>query len=97
MEFRQIRGCTRPKWQQEAVYLAVTHLTWMPLTVREEAHRLVGQITANPQEGRALFEILTKDLSVEAAWQKFGVSKQRLYGMRREFYERFLKDTIRLR
>lgn len=94
MGFRKIRGCRRPEWAQEIAYLTVTHLTWMPQEIRSEAYGLIDQIARDPVEGRALFELLTKDKTVDAVYERFRISKARLYKMREEFYEGFLSGTI---
>ncbi|MBQ7737988.1 MAG: hypothetical protein IJT62_09195 [Oscillospiraceae bacterium] len=95
MGFRKIQSCRRPEWQQEMVYLTVTHLSYMPIAVKDEAYKLIDTLTKRPDEGRALFEMLTKDITLESAWLKYGVPKGKLLKMRREFYDRFLSETIR--
>ena len=94
MGFRTIRNCRRPAWAQEMTYLTVMHLDWMPPAIRSEAYGLIQQIARDSTEGRALFELLTKDKTVDAVYERFRISKTRLYQMRKEFYERFLSGTI---
>lgn len=94
MGFRPIRGCKRPPWVQEIENLAVRHLNWMPPELRSEAYGLIEQIARDPTEGRALFELLTRDITVDGAYEKFRISKRRLYEMRAGFFDRFLSGVI---
>ena len=97
MRFQARKNCDRPAWVQQIVDLVVRHLNWMPLEVHDEAYQLVGEIAGDPVDGRALWELLTRDITVEGIHMKYGVPISRLYKMRDEFFERFLSKTIRKR
>lgn len=85
----------RPDWIKQMIGYIIRHLEWFPPRVREEFYQLVGEIAPDPWEGRALFELLTRDLSLTATATKYQVPVSRLSRMKREFHEKFLADEIR--
>ena len=87
----------RPDWIKPMIGYIIRHLDWFPPRVREEFYQLVGEIAPDPREGRALFELLTRDLSVSATAAKYQIPVNRLARMKRKFYETFLAAEIRRR
>lgn len=87
--FRAMQGCARSAGEQRVIYDMLAIWKKLPEVRREEARRLIGEIAATPLEGRALFDVLVRGISPQAECARTGVQINRVYRMRREFYERY--------
>ena len=86
--FKVIRGCTRSEGEQRYIWAALAIWKRLPEHRREEMRGLIGQIAETPVEGRALYDVLVRGISPQAVCSRTGVQLNRLYAMRRAFYER---------
>lgn len=86
--FKVMRGCARSPGEQRYIYDMLSIWKKLPEARREETRRLIGEIAQTPLEGRALYDVLVRGISAQAECARTGVQANRLYRMRREFYER---------
>lgn len=87
--FKMIRGCTRSEGEQRYIWAALAIWRRLPEARREEVRGLIGQIARTPVEGRALYDVLVRGISPQAVCARTGVQLNRLYDMRRTFYNDF--------
>ena len=87
--FRAIRGCERSAVEQR--YICSTLDIWrrLPMERRQEIRELIDRVAETPEEGRALYDVLVRGHSAQAVSARTGVQLNRLYRMRRRFYEEF--------
>lgn len=74
--------------EQRYIWAALEIWPKLSDTRRAGFRALIGEIADTPEEGRALFELLTKDAAPERVSIRTGVGLGRLYDMKREFYDR---------
>lgn len=87
--FKAMQGCARSAGEQRYIYDMLAIWKKLPAARQEEVRRLIGEIAQTPLEGRALFDVLVRGISMQAEAARTGVQISRLYKMRREFYERY--------
>ena len=87
--FKVIRGCIRSEGEQRYIWAALAIWKRLPEVRREEIRGLIGRIADSPAEGRALYDILVRGSSPQAVSTRTGIQLNRLYDMRREFYDGF--------
>ena len=74
--------------EQRYIWAALEIWNRLPEQRRAGFRALIVEIADTTEEGRALFEILTKDKKPAAVSGKKQVPVNRLYDMKREFYDR---------
>ena len=89
MVFRTLKGCRRSGSEQRYIWSVLEIWNTLPESRREEIRSLIAQLSATPAEGRALYDVLVRRLSPQTVNFRTGVSVQRIYALRRQFYERF--------
>lgn len=89
MVFRTLRGCRRSREEQRYIWSVLEIWHTLPEERREEIRSLIGRLAATPAEGRALYDVLVRRISPQAVNSRTGVSVPRIYGLRRQFYDRF--------
>ena len=89
MVFRTLKGCRRSGPEQRYIWSVLEIWSTLPESRREEIRALIGQLAATPAEGRAMYDVLVRRLSPQTVNCRTGVSVQRIYELRRQFYERF--------
>ena len=89
MVFRTLKGCRR-SWPEQRYIFSLLEI-WGALSEakREEIRTLIGALAATPVEGRALYDVLVRQRSPQSVNFRTGVSVQRLYELRRRFYDEF--------
>ena len=90
MKFTYIRQCRRTEAEQRYIHASLEIWSVLPELRRVEARRLMGEIAQTTAERQALFNVLTRGITPQAEAVRTGVQNDRLYRMRREFYDRFL-------
>ena len=88
MRFQVMRGCRRTPSEQRYIWAAMEVFARLPEERRAAARELVAEIARSPVEGRALFDVAVRGIVPQAVSARTGVSVQRLYRMREEFYDR---------
>lgn len=88
MTFRAIKDCRRAPAEQRYIWSMLNIWDRLDLPRRETVRELIGRVTATPEEGRALFDVLVRGVSPQAESARTGVPLTRLYKLRCEFYER---------
>ena len=89
MVFKKIGGCRRSVKEQRYIFAALEIWHLLPAESRMRAKDVMRQIAETDQEGQALRDVLMRGLSPERAREHTGVTRPRIYEMRREFYDRF--------
>ena len=87
--FRTIGGCRRSAEEQRYIWATMQIWTRLSPAQREKIRALIGRIARTPEEGRALYDVVVRGASPQAASLRTTVSVRRAYELRREFYERF--------
>ena len=80
--------CRRPVREQKLIFAALEAYGSMPPHKKSEVRSLIGDIAADGNEGKALFDVLVKGISPETAGARHFVTAKRIYQMRTEFYDR---------
>ena len=88
MRFQVIRNCRRTGPEQRYIWAGMEIFSRLPPERKEEIRALVDSLCETPEEGRALFTMLTRGVSPSVMNQRTGVSLERLYAMRRAFFDR---------
>lgn len=89
MVFRTLKGCRRTAAEQRYIFSVLELWHTLPEPRREEIRGLIGALAATPAEGRALYDVLVRARSPQSVNCRTGVSVQRLYELRRRFYDEF--------
>ena len=89
MVFRALKGCRRSEPEQRYIFSVLEIFGTLPEPRREEIRALIGELSATPVEGRALYDVLVRRRSPQSVNFRTGVSVPRLYELRRQFYDRF--------
>ena len=88
MKFQWMRRCRRTASEQQYIWSAMRIFARLPEARRREIRAMVNAIADTPVEGRALFDMAVRGLPPQAVNARTGVSIERLYRMREEFYDR---------
>ena len=88
MVFQTVRGCRRSEAEQRYIWALLEIWNALPAGRREEIRTLIGQLAETSAEGRALFDVAVRHISIRAVNARTGVSVPRLYDLRRQFYDR---------
>lgn len=88
MGFRVIRNSARTPSEQRYIWSTLEIWKRLPEPRRQELRGLIGEIADTAPEGRALYDVLVRARTPQAVSAVTGVSLQRIYEMRREFYDR---------
>ena len=88
MGFRVIRNSARTPSEQRYIWSTLEIWKKLPEKRREELRELIGSIADTAPEGRALYDVLVRGKPPQAVSAGTGVTLARIYGMRREFYDR---------
>ena len=89
MVFRTLKGCRRSGPEQRYIFSLLEIWNTLSEAKREEIRDLIGRLAATPVEGRALYDVLVRQRSPQSVNFRTGVSVQRLYELRRRFYDEF--------
>lgn len=89
MVFRTLKGCRRSGAEQRYIFSLLEIWSALDEPKREEIRALIGALSATPLEGRALYDVLVRQRSPQSVNFRTGVSVQRLYELRRRFYDEF--------
>ncbi len=87
MKFHMIRDCKRTEPEQRYIWAGMEIFPRLPAERREEIRALVERLSDTPEEGRALFSVLTRGVPPQVMSQRTGVPLGRLYAMRRAFFD----------
>ena len=90
MNFTTISKCRRPVKEQRYIWAQMQVWDRLPVERRDAVRALIGRIARTPEEGRALFDVAVRGATPQSASMSTGVPLGQVYGMRREFYERFV-------
>ena len=88
MRFQVLRKCRRTPSEQLYIWAAMKVFTRLPEERRAEIRKLVSRIARTPEEGRALFDAAVRGMLPVEVQMRTGVSIERIYRMREEFYDR---------
>ena len=83
-----MRRCRRAPLEQRYIWAAMEIFSHLPKERQAEIRALVNDIARTPVEARALFDVVVRRMPPLAVAPRTGVTTERLYHMRREFYER---------
>jgi len=89
LAFKEICDCRRSRGEQQFIWAALEIWNSLPEQSRWKARRLIEEIARTPGEGRALYDVLVRGMAPPTVSQRTGVQRDRVYDMRREFYDRF--------
>lgn len=90
MSFRKLRGVNLPEREQGLIWFTCLNYEKQPKRIQEKIRRLCREC-GGPYED-ALFQLLTRDVSVVWLQTEYHVSDEVLYRRRKSFYERWFRE-----
>ncbi len=88
MRFKALKGCRRPPEEQRLIWSYLGAWRTLSPARQETVRELIADIARSPLEGRALYDVLVRGAAPQTVNFRLGISVQRIYSMRREFYDR---------
>ena len=88
MKFTVLRRCRRVPSEQQYIWASMGIFARLPKERQTEIRELVKSIADCPEEARALFDVAVRRFTPAGVSARTGVSVQRIYKLREEFYER---------
>lgn len=81
--------CGRRREEQMVIYATCRDWQHLDGETRAEIRALIAEVAGTGRLGRALFALLTTEVSFVGAWMRYNVPEGALRRARKEFYRRF--------
>ena len=89
MVFKTIGDCRRSAEEQRYIWATLQIWQRLPYARRESIRSLIARVAQTPEEGRALYDVMVRAAAPSSVSRRTKVPLQRIYALRRDFYERF--------